>query len=151
MTDPQQPNPQHTPPPAPAYESAAYPNAPQYSSGQPAADAPAPGKTLGIVALILAIVPGTQLIGLILGIVALVQSRKAGRKNGFALWAIIVSIVLTIIAIVIIVLLVSAIASAGGDIYNQYLENCAPGGSGFVEFSGQQVPCEEIDQQQLNN
>ena len=62
----------------------------------PAAPAVVPGKTLGIVALILAILP-FQLIGLILGIVANGQSKKAGVKNGPAKAAIIISIILMVL------------------------------------------------------
>ena len=70
MTDPTQPpvNPQ-TPPPAapPPYQQSGYAAAPAYNGG-PAASTAVPGRTLGIVALVLAIVPvGLQLIGLILG------------------------------------------------------------------------------------
>jgi hypothetical protein len=143
MTDPNQPNPQHTPPSAPpAYEAPAYPNAPQYGAGAPA-DAPVPGKTMAIVALILAIVPGTQLIGLILGIIALVQSRKAGRKNGMAVAAIIVSIVLMIIAIIVIVLIVSFAVSAGGDLVTQ-VNACLEDPSGTVTWQGVTMTCEEL-------
>ncbi|MDJ1114992.1 DUF4190 domain-containing protein [Microbacterium dauci] len=148
MTDPNQPNPQHTPPAAPpAYEAPGYPNAPQYSAGAPAPAAPAPGKTLGIVALILAIVPGTQIIGLILGIVAMVQSRKAGRKNGFALAAIIVSIVLIVVTIVIIVLAVVAFqAVGGGDLVTQ-INACLEDPTGTVTYQGVTMTCEEVLEQ----
>jgi hypothetical protein len=44
-----------------------------------------PGKTLGIVGLVLAFV--MPLLGLILSIVAKVQSRGAGAKNTPATWA----------------------------------------------------------------
>ena len=56
-----------------------------------AAPAAVPGKTLGIVALILAFF--FQLIALILGFVALSQSRKVGAKNTPAVVAIVLSIV----------------------------------------------------------
>ncbi|ALJ21098.1 DUF4190 domain-containing protein [Microbacterium sp. No. 7] len=149
MSDPQNANP--TPPP---YEGAtppppAYGSAPQYPVAPPAADpygqgaypaGPAnPGKTLGIVAFILSFF--LQLIAVILGIVALVQSRKAGQKNGFAVAAIIISIVLMVIGIIIgIVVLTQFMGLA-----NQIVTNCGPGGSGFVEMWGQQVPCDEYD------
>lgn len=84
MTDPQNP--------APAYSAA--PAAPQ---GAPA-NAPVPGRTLGIVAFIVAFF--ASLIGLILGIVALVQSKKAGHKNGWALWAIILGAVFFVATII---------------------------------------------------
>jgi hypothetical protein len=54
---------------------------------QPAAD---PGNTLGIVGLILAIIPCTSTIGLVLSIVAYIISRRAGFQNGKALAGIIV-------------------------------------------------------------
>lgn len=144
MTDPNQPNPQHTPPSAPpAYEAPAYPSAPQYNAGAPA-DAPAPGKTMAIVALILAIVPGTQLIGLILGIVALVQSRKAGRKNGMAIAAIIISIVLMIIAIIIIVLAVVAFQAVGGTDLITQVNACLDDPTGSVTVQGITMSCAEL-------
>ena len=46
---------------------------------------------------------------IILGIVALVQSRKAGAKNGFAVAAIIISSVLMVIGIIIAVVLIAAL------------------------------------------
>ena len=48
---------------------------------QPAAD---PGNTLGLVGLILAIIPCTSTIGLVLSIVGYIQSRRAGFQNGKA-------------------------------------------------------------------
>lgn len=66
----------------------AAPAAPAYAA---APGAPVPGKTLGIAALVLSFF--FQLIALILGIVALSQSRKVGQKNTPALVAIILSIV----------------------------------------------------------
>jgi hypothetical protein len=56
---------------------------------QPAAD---PGNTLGIVGLILAIIPCTSTVGLVLSIVAMVISRRAGFSNGKALAGIIIGI-----------------------------------------------------------
>jgi hypothetical protein len=58
-----------------------------------------PGQTLGIVALICAFV--FQLLGLILGIVALNQSKKAGMSNGLAVAAIWISAILLAIGIII--------------------------------------------------
>ncbi|AZS43342.1 DUF4190 domain-containing protein [Microbacterium oleivorans] len=137
MTDPNQPNSQNIPPAPPAYEAPAYGNAPQYS-GAPAAG-PKPGRTMGIVALILAIIPFTQLIGLILGIVALVQSRKAGAKNGLALAAIIVSIVLMIVGIIIFFALVWPPIAAG--------MTCASDPTAIVNVYGVDVPCSQVMEQ----
>lgn len=141
MTDPQQPNSQNTPPAPPAYEAPAYGNAPQYNSAPSGGSTP--GRTMAIVALILAIIPGTQLFGLILGIIAVVQSRKAGAKNGLAIAAIIVSIVLMILFIIVIVLIVSALASAGGDLYEQ-VNACLEDPTGTVSFQGVTYTCQEL-------
>lgn len=99
-----------------------------------------PGKVLGIVSLILGIVsivgncctcipviswivafalPIFAIVGLILGIVGMKKSKKAGFKNTFAIIGLIISIVGIIIAIVSIVLSVFglsmfAIAGASG-------------------------------------
>ena len=54
---------------------------------QPVAD---PGNTLGIVGLILAIIPCTSTIGLVLSIVAYIISRRANFHNGKALVGIII-------------------------------------------------------------
>lgn len=105
-----QPAPSSTPP---AYEAPAYaaPAAPAYGSapaapyGAPVQPA-VPGKTLGIVAFVLSFF--AQLIALILGIVALVQSRKAGQKNGFALAAIIISAVLMVVGVIVAIVLITA-------------------------------------------
>lgn len=73
------------------------PPAPQQGYPQPAAQIP--GKTLGIVAFILAFF--FQLLALILGIVAKVQSNKVGYSNPWALWAIILSVVFMVFGIII--------------------------------------------------
>lgn len=95
-----------TPPvnPAPAYGAA--PPAPYGAPAQPTV----PGRTLGIVAFVLSFF--AQLIALILGIVALVQSRKAGQKNGFALAAIIISAVLLVIGTIVAIVLITAALGA---------------------------------------
>jgi len=66
----------------------------------PAAPAPvpassAPGKGLSIAGVVFAFL--IPLLGLILSIVALVQSRGAGQKNGLAIAGIIISIVWPIV------------------------------------------------------
>lgn len=148
MTDsPTPPNtPQDTPPSntPPAYQPPAYPtgypSAPAYE-GQSAPGAPVPGKTLGIVAFVLALVPvGLQLVGLVLGIVALVQSKKAGVKNGLALAAIIISSILIVISIIGAVVFFSFIGNFAAEAY----QVCSVQGAEFVEVWGQQVPCSEV-------
>lgn len=132
-----------TPPAAPAYADNAYAAAPSYQGGAPASAAP--GRTLGIVALVLAIVPiGLQIVGLILGIVALVQSRKAGRKNGIALAAIIVSVALIVLTIIAIIVVIAVFNAAGGaDLINQ-VNACLSDPSGSVVVNGVAVTCEQI-------
>ncbi len=59
-----------------------------------------PGKTLGLVGMILAIIPCTYLIGLILSVVAWVQSNKVGIRNQQALIGIIVGAVWLVLSII---------------------------------------------------
>jgi preprotein translocase subunit SecG len=68
----------------------------------PAAPTDYPGKTLGIVALVLAFV--FTLLGLILGIVANNQSKAAGVKNTPAKVAIILSVIFIVGGILIAII-----------------------------------------------
>ena len=138
MTDPQ--NPQNSPPPygatppPPAY--GATPPAPSYGAAPPAqygggpVQGPIPGKTMGIVALILSFF--VQLVALILGIIALVQSKKAGYKNTPAVWAIIISSVLMVVGIIIAVTIISGAIAAGAAL-------CAEYGTGTHVINGVEV------------
>jgi hypothetical protein len=69
-----------------------------------------PGKTLGIVGLIVAIF--ANLIGLIISIIAFNQSKKAGFKNTPALAGIIVGAVLTALGIIIAIFSIVAAVAA---------------------------------------
>jgi hypothetical protein len=60
-----------------------------------------PGNTLGIVGLILAIIPCTSTIGLVLSIVAYIISRRAGFQNGKALAGIIVGAAWIILGLIL--------------------------------------------------
>ena len=115
MTD--APTPADNTPPPP------YQAAPPAPAGV-APGAPIPGKTLGIVALIVAFF--ANVIGLILGIVALVQSRKAGYKNTPAVWAIIVGAVLAVVAIILTIVLVALFAAGAAELIQQ-CEGLEPG------------------------
>ena len=133
MTDPQ--NPQQPP----AYETPAYPAAPPAApayaqNGYAAPAGPVPGKTLGIVAFVLSFF--VQLIALILGIVALVQSRKAGARNGWAVAAIIISIVGLILGAIAFFLFVIPTISAS--------TTCLNDPSAIVTIWGVEVPCEQV-------
>lgn len=138
---PPQNTPSHTPP---AYQPPAYPtdypSAPAYE-GQSAPGAPVPGKTLGIVAFVMSLVPvGLQVVALILGIVALVQSKRAGVKNGLAVAAIIISAILIVIGIIAAVVVFSLI----GNFANEAYQVCVVQGAESVELWGSQVPCSEV-------
>jgi hypothetical protein len=138
MTDPQNPQQPPATPPG-AYETPAYPPAPPaapaYSAGgYPAPTGPVPGKTLGIVAFILSFF--IQLVALILGIVALVQSKKAGAGNGWAIAAIIISVVGLIIGAIVLFALVIPTVSAAA--------TCAADPNAIVTVWGVEIPCSQV-------
>ncbi len=78
---------QYTPPPAAGQPN---PYAPSYAED--------PGRTLGIVGLVLAIV--ASLIGLIISVIAYRKSKAAGFRNGIALAGIVVGVVTTVLSII---------------------------------------------------
>lgn len=90
-----------------------------------------PGKTLGIVGLILSFF--TALIGLIVSAVALNKSKKAGFKNTPALIGIIIGALGTIAAIIGII----ALVAVGASVANQ----CQQLGPGVHEINGVTVTC----------
>jgi len=65
-----------------------------------------PGRTLGITAFVLSFF--LQAVALILGIIALFQSRRAGVTNNLAIAAVVISVVLLLTGIVIWISVVSA-------------------------------------------
>lgn len=123
-----QPGPYGQQPPAP------YGQQPQFGApyGAPAVD---PGKTMGIIALILPFV-GFSLVGLVLGIIAKVKSKKAGFKNTPALIAIIVSIVITIGSIIAIIVGITLFMN----VTNEILEACQTGAE-TVTINNQVISC----------
>ncbi|WEG07752.1 DUF4190 domain-containing protein [Microbacterium horticulturae] len=123
---------------APAY-GAGYPQAPAY--GQPAPSTTYPGKTMGIVAFILSLVGLVTsglgaLIGLILGIVALSQSKKAGQKNGLALAAIIIGAIVLVLTIIGLIVLFSFLAAVAGA-----AQQCVTDPNTVVQVWGFSFPC----------
>jgi hypothetical protein len=60
-----------------------------------------PGKTLGMVGMILAIIPCTYFIGLVLSVVAFVMSNRVGIRNQRALIGIIVGAVWLVISVIL--------------------------------------------------
>lgn len=86
---------------------------------QPPAGVDYPGKTLGIVGLIVSIF--ASLIGLIISAIALSQSKKAGYKNTPALIGVIIGAVfLAISVIVVIIWIIAAIALVNSGAYTTY-------------------------------
>jgi len=158
VTDPQNPA-EPTPPagapvpPPPAYGPQPYPAQQQYPAQQsyaaqqpyaaappPAYGAPAtptiPGRTMGIVAFILSFF--VQLVALILGIIALVQSRKAGQKNGWAVAAIIISCALMVLGVILFFAVVIPAITFTAEV----LQACqAVDFSGTVDVHGIAVDC----------
>ena len=70
----------------------------QYQPGPPAQPAALPGKTLGIVGLVLSVLCG--LIGAIISFIAYRQSQAAGWKNNVALAGIIIGVVFFVLGII---------------------------------------------------
>lgn len=102
---------------------------PQYGSAQPPADYP--GKTLGLVGLILAIV--APVIGLIVSLIARSQSKAVGMPNGKAKAGIIVAIVLIVLGIII--------GLAIGIPAFQLISKCADLGPGTHNVDGVTLTC----------
>lgn len=97
------------------------------------APAAAPGKTLGIVGLILAFLGPVSLVGLILSIVARSQSKKAGVTNTPATVGIIIGIIVLVVTIIFWV--VAGIGAAA------LLSQCADLGPGVHDVNGVTVTC----------
>lgn len=104
--------------------------------GQPAEN---PGKTLGIVGLICAIIWPISIVGLIISIIAMVKSRKAGMGNGFALAGIIIGAIGVITGIIAIVGLIALIPFS-----QEVVEFCQTAGPGVQEFQGQEIDCSQL-------
>ena len=123
-------------PAAPSYSAPAYSAAPAYDPAAygTAPGAPVPGKTMGIVAFVLSFF--AQLIALILGIVALVQSKKAGRSNGFAIAAIIIGALALIVGILLVFAVVIPSLNAA--------TTCLNDPTGTATMWGVNLPCEEV-------
>lgn len=104
----------------------------------PVAEVVNPGKTLGIVGLIMAFFFVIDIVGLVLSIMALNKSKKAGMSNGPALAGIIVSIVTIIIGVVILIVF-AMVAAAGLAAFSEVCEGYA---SGMYELNdGTTITC----------
>lgn len=82
---------------------------------QPRAD---PGRPLGIVGFIFSLLIPVSAIGLILSIIALVQSRKAGMKNKLALAGVIIGAVITILGLAFFVFLFTSLFQVCSELGN---------------------------------
>jgi hypothetical protein len=71
-----------------------------------------PGRTLGIVGFVLSFFFLLDIGGLVVSISALVLSRRAGHRNGFAVAGIIISVVGIILSAVVVGVSVSALVDA---------------------------------------
>ena len=135
-----QPGEPQQPPQAPQYGA---PQAPQY--GAPQAGAPSyaapgqdPGKTMGIVGLVLSFLGCLSSVGLILSIVAFNKSKKAGYKNGLALAGIIVGAIVLVLTIIGSIVFFSTV----GAVTQEVLDACSGVPSGtVVEVRGEPVTC----------
>lgn len=120
---------------APAYSAPAYNAAPAYNG---AADGgTVPGKTLGIVAFVVSFFFGP--LGLILGIVALVQSKKAGRGNGFAVAAIIIGAISVVVGLIVIFAVIVPSLNAA--------TTCLNDPTAVVQVWGVDLSCQEVLEQ----
>ena len=120
------------PPPAPVWDTAprAVPNAAQ-NAGYPAATPTPPGRVLSIVGLVLAFLIAP--VGLIISIVALVKSNKAGQPKGLAIAGIVIGAVVTIFWVILLIVLFAALAALFG--------MCAELGQGVWEVDGVTYTC----------
>ena len=126
-------NPYGQQPSAPYAQQAPAPSGQQ--PGQYGAPAVDPGKTMSIIAIILPFI-GLGLVGLILGIIAKIKSKKAGYKNTLALVAIIISAVAIVATIIGGIIFINYIA----DVAQQLVELCKDG-SDTVTINGQPASC----------
>lgn len=104
--------------------------------GQPAEN---PGKTLGIVGLICSIIWPISIVGLIISIIAMVKSRKAGMGNGFALAGIIIGAIGVITGIIAIIGIIALVPFT-----QEVLQFCETAGPGVHEFQGQPIDCGQV-------
>ena len=114
-----------------------------YPGGYAPAPAAQPGKTMGIIGLILSclfFIPFASLVGVILSIVAFVQSRKAKLSNGPALAGIIIGAVVFVLTTLATIAIFFFAVDAASTIYDV----CTEPGAGVVFVDGEQVDCSDF-------
>lgn len=151
-TEPTQPNtPPETPaaPPAPVEAPTSTPEASsapvaQQTATPAAPSAVDPGKTLGLAGFIVSLLSAfinvftfgiPAIIALVLSILGLNKSKKAGHKNGLALAGVIIS------AIVIVLTLVFFVVAGLG--FAALLSKCAELGPGVHYVDGVEITCNQ--------
>ena len=92
-----------------------------------------PGRTLGIVAFALSFLALVNVVALVLGLVALLQSRRVGRGNGFAIAAIVIASAGILIGLLILSLIVPTLVDAA--------QTCARLGDGVHEVGTSTYTC----------
>ncbi|MBG6183309.1 hypothetical protein IWX65_001258 [Arthrobacter sp. CAN_A214] len=95
-----------------------------------------PGRTLGIVGFVLAFIPFLNPVGVIVSIIALVKSKKAGMGNGLAVAGIIIGALATIGLVLLIAGLVAA-----APLIQEVAEFCEQAGPGPQIYNGQEIDC----------
>lgn len=116
------------------------PPAPYGYPGSYQAPAPQPGKTMGIIGLILSclfFIPFASLVGMILSIVAFVQSRKARMSNGPALAGIIIGAVVFVLTLLATILIFAFAVDQVGSL----IEICEDLGPGTHFVDGEVYEC----------
>lgn len=140
--------PQPTYPPQASYPAPPPSYAPQYPGGYPGAyGQPAgpggedPGKTMGIVGLVVSIAGlfilfVAPIAGIIVSAIARSRSSRAGFSNAPALWGIIVGAVMLVLNVIFVIVIIAVIAA----IANAAL--CGELGPGVHEIApGQEIVC----------
>lgn len=105
------------------------PYAPNFQN--PAAPTEDPGKTLGIVGLVLAFI--APLIGLIVSLVARSKSKAAGFQNGLATAGIVIGAIFTAVALLVTIVLGVTLGSVAA--------KCAELGPGVHQEGGVTYTC----------
>lgn len=124
------PEPPYPPEPYPAPHGAPYGGA-QQPGPYPVAPQPAPSATLAIVALVLAVVPCTAVVGLVVSVVALVRSRRGGAGRGLAIAGVVVGALWVLAA-------VAAVAFG----FTSLWQTCAELGDGVHQVDGVTYTCD---------
>ncbi len=122
-----------TPNPEPVQAAPAAPSPGNRVDAPPGVDYP--GKTLGIVGLVLVFL--TVVIGLILSIVANNQSKAAGYTNTPAKIGIILGIIFLVLGLIGAIIAIVVAVAVGGNL----LEQCAELGPGVHPVDGGTITC----------